>query len=95
MTNGSSEAGALPSGGRLDRIETTLQTMLSVQRELQESQIKTQTELNTLERVVSQLVGYSISAESEACAPPGSGRLDLQEQLQHLKARVRRLEESA
>lgn len=71
-------------GDRLDRIESTLQTMLAVQRELQESQIKAQTELNTLERVVSQLVGYSISAESD--------RLDLAEQLQRLEARVTRIE---
>jgi hypothetical protein len=76
---------------RLDRIEAMLETMLAVQRDLQNSQInlqatqsRQQDESERLLRIMDRLVGYRISTESD--------RLDLEERMTALERRVRRLE---
>jgi hypothetical protein len=69
----------------------TIEQMLSVQRDLQEGQMQVLDALSSLievsnrnERRIEQLVGYSITNESD--------RLDLQQQVEDLKRRVERLE---
>lgn len=67
-----------------EEIQRTIEQMLSVQRELQESQLKLYEQQERQTKILNQLIGYSISAES--------GRLDLEEKMQLLENRVRRLE---
>ena len=83
----------------VEEMEKIIEQMLGVQREIQESQLKLQESQLKLQesqvkleesqerqaRILNQLIGYSISAES--------GRLDLEEQLAALERRVRNLEQ--
>ena len=81
-----------------EEIQKTIEGMLAVQRDLQESQIRlteqSQRQQGILDqlaeqsqrqqRILDQLIGYSINQES--------GQLDLQEQLLALQRRIERLE---
>jgi len=67
-----------------EEIQQTLEQMLTVQRELQESQLRFMETQQRQQNILSQLVGYSISNESE--------HLDLQERMNALEQRLRRLE---
>ncbi|MDA0673210.1 MAG: hypothetical protein O3C67_05835 [Cyanobacteria bacterium] len=75
-----------------EEMQQTLEQMLSVQRELQNSQLRlleAQQQLQESQQrqqgILDQLVGYSLTNESE--------HLDLQERLNALAQRIRRLEE--
>lgn len=65
-------------------IQRTIEQMLSIQRELQESQIRQGEDIERLTRIVDRLIGYSITAESD--------RLTLEERMNALEQRVRRIE---
>ena len=88
-----------------EEIKETIEGMLAVQRELQNSQLELQEQsqrqredISTLvqgigklievsnrhERRIEQLIGYSLTGESD--------RLDLQQEVRDLKRRVERLE---
>ncbi len=67
-----------------EEIQRTIEQMLSIQRELQEGQLKLYEQQQRQTRILDQLIGYSISAES--------GRLDLEEKMTLLESRVKRLE---
>lgn len=74
-----------------EEIQTTIEGMLAVQRELQESQIRLTQQTQQIaeqtqrqQKILDQLIGYSIIQES--------GQLDLQEQLLALQRRIERLE---
>ncbi|MBV9388214.1 MAG: hypothetical protein JOZ78_17475 [Chroococcidiopsidaceae cyanobacterium CP_BM_ER_R8_30] len=81
-----------------EEIKQVIEGMLSVQRELQASQLELKQNISDLsasvanlneisrrhERRIEQLIGYSITGESD--------RLDLTERLQNLERRVNRLE---
>lgn len=68
-----------------DEIQSVLSQMLSVQRELQESQLRFMEAQRQQRIIVDRLVGYSLSNETE--------HLDLQERMNALEARLRRIEE--
>lgn len=63
-----------------------IERMLAVQRELQESQLRQRDDIDRLIRLVDRLVGYSITNESE--------HLNLEERMNALERRMRRLEEN-
>jgi hypothetical protein len=66
-------------------MQRDLQTMLAVQRDLQEGQIRNQQNIAELTQNVNRLVGYSIDHETD---------LDgMRSELNSLKTRVDRLEE--
>ncbi|UBF25770.1 hypothetical protein K9N68_30175 [Kovacikia minuta CCNUW1] len=88
-----------------DQIQRTLEQMLAVQRELQESQLRQRQEIDQLlvyqvnqqgqidqllayqqnqQRLVDRLIGYSLSNESD--------HLDLEERMNALERRIRRIE---
>jgi hypothetical protein len=67
-----------------EEIQRTIEQMLSIQRELQEGQLKLYEQQQRQTRILDQLIGYSISAES--------GRLDLEDKMTLLENRVKRLE---
>ncbi|UBF29343.1 hypothetical protein K9N68_16805 [Kovacikia minuta CCNUW1] len=81
-----------------DEIQRTLEQMLAVQRELQESQLRQRQEIDQLlvyhdqllayqqnqQRLVDRLIGYSLSNESD--------HLDLEERMNALERRIRRIE---
>lgn len=74
-----------------DEIQQTLERMLAVQRELQESQLRQRQETDQLliyqqtqQRLVDRLIGYSISNKSD--------HLDLEERMNALEQRIRRIE---
>jgi hypothetical protein len=67
-----------------EEIQRTIEQMLGIQRELQEGQLKLYEQQQRQTRILDQLIGYSISAES--------GRLDLEEKMTLLESRVKRLE---
>ena len=67
-----------------EEFQRTLEQMLAVQRELQEGQLRLYEQQERQTKILNQLIGYSISAES--------GRLDLEEKMMQLENRVRRLE---
>ena len=82
-----------------EEIQRTIEGMLAVQRELQNTQLVTREEIADLkestknlneisqrhERRIEQLIGYSITGDSD--------RLDNLERIQQLERRVRKLEE--
>ena len=75
-----------------EEIQKTLETMLIVQRELQETQIKQSEEIKDLieqgkeqDRRIQQLIGYSISQAGDV--------LDVQMSLRDIYARLSRLED--
>ncbi|MEB3268296.1 MAG: hypothetical protein VKJ09_07140 [Leptolyngbya sp.] len=68
-----------------EEMQQTLEQMLSVQRELQNSQLRLLEAQQRQQGILDQLVGYSLTNESE--------HLDLQERLNALAQRIRRLEE--
>jgi hypothetical protein len=75
-----------------EEMQQTLEQMLAVQRELQNSQLRLlkaqERQQQAQERqqgILNQLVGYSLSNESD--------HLDLQERLNALEQRLRRLED--
>lgn len=84
-----------------DEIQKTIEGMLGVQKELQNSQLRFAESLTELresvadlkevtqshERRIEQLIGYSIIGEGE--------RLDVIQRLQNLERRVNRLEQGA
>ncbi|WP_017301484.1 hypothetical protein [Nodosilinea nodulosa] len=74
-----------------DEIQQTLEQMLVVQRESQESQIAQRQEIQDMlayqerqQRLVDRLIGYSITNESD--------HLTLEERLNALGERIKRLE---
>lgn len=74
-----------------EEMQRILEQMLAVQRELQESQISQRQDITQLleaqqrqERLLDRLIGYSITSESN--------HLDLEERLNALERRMRRLE---
>jgi hypothetical protein len=74
-----------------DEIQQTLEQMLAVQRELQESQLGQRQEIQAMlayqehqQRLIDRLIGYSITNESD--------HLNLEERLNALGERIRRLE---
>jgi hypothetical protein len=67
-----------------EEIQRTIEQMLSIQRELQEGQLKLYEQQQRQTRILEQLIGYSISAES--------GKLDLEDKMTLLENRVKRLE---
>ena len=75
-----------------EEIQKTLETMLIVQRELQETQIKQSEEIKDLieqgkeqDRRIQQLIGYSISQAGDV--------LDVQMSLRDIYARLSKLED--
>ncbi len=75
-----------------EEIQTTLETMLVVQRELQETQIKQSEEIKDLllqgkeqDRRIQQLIGYSIAQAGDV--------LDVQMALRDIYARLSKLED--
>jgi hypothetical protein len=74
-----------------EEIQLTLEQMLAVQRELQESHLAQRQEIQAMltyqerqQRLIDRLIGYSITNESD--------HLTLEERLNALDARVKRLE---
>ncbi|PSN14917.1 hypothetical protein C7293_09540 [filamentous cyanobacterium CCT1] len=74
-----------------DEIQQTLEQMLAVQRELQESQIAQRQEIQDMliyqdrqQRLVDRMIGYSITNESDY--------LTLEERINALDERIKRLE---
>jgi hypothetical protein len=67
-----------------EEIQRTIEQMLGIQRELQEGQLKLYEQQQRQARILEQLIGYSISAES--------GKLDLEDKMTLLENRVKRLE---
>ena len=75
-----------------EEIQRTLETMLTVQRELQETQIKQSEEIKDLlvqgreqDRRIQQLIGYSITQAGDV--------LDVQMALRDIYARLSKLED--
>jgi polyhydroxyalkanoate synthesis regulator phasin len=67
-----------------EEIQRTIEQMLAVQRELQETQLRQRDDIDRLIRLVDRLIGYSITNESD--------HLSLEERMTALERRVRRLE---
>lgn len=67
-----------------EEFQQTLEQMLAIQRELQEGQLRLYEQQERQTKILNQLIGYSISAESS--------KLDLEESMMQLENRVRRLE---
>ncbi|MBD1918899.1 MULTISPECIES: hypothetical protein [Cyanophyceae] len=67
-----------------DEIQATLEKMLSVQRDLQESQIRLLASQKEQSRMIDRLIGYSLTNETD--------HLDLQERMNQLEERMRRME---
>jgi polyhydroxyalkanoate synthesis regulator phasin len=67
-----------------EEMQQTLEQMLAVQRELQNSQLRLLEAQERQQGILDQLVGYSLSNESD--------HLDLQERLNALEKRLKRLE---
>jgi len=67
-----------------EEIQRTIEQMLAVQRELQETQLRQRDEIDRMLRLVDRLIGYSITNESD--------HLSLEERMTALERRVRRLE---
>lgn len=67
-----------------EEMQRTLEQMLGIQRELQDSQLRQREEIDRLIHLVDRLVGYSIINESE--------HLTLEERMDTLDRRIRRLE---
>jgi polyhydroxyalkanoate synthesis regulator phasin len=68
-----------------EEMQQTLEQMLAVQRELQNSQLRLLEAQERQQGILDQLVGYSLSNESD--------HLDLQERLNALEQRLKRLED--
>jgi hypothetical protein len=68
-----------------EEMQQTLEQMLAVQRELQNSQLRLLEAQERQQGILDQLVGYSLSNESD--------HLDLQERLNILEQRLKRLED--
>jgi hypothetical protein len=68
-----------------EEMQQTLEQMLAVQRELQNSQLRLLKAQERQQGILDQLVGYSLSNESD--------HLDLQERLNALEQRLKRLED--
>ncbi|MGR3279314.1 hypothetical protein ACSYAD_30065 [Acaryochloris marina NIES-2412] len=66
-------------------VEQTIAGMLSIQKEIQESQIKNSQDIAELRKITSDLVGYSINQESDIQI--------VREDLQALKRRVDAIDE--
>lgn len=67
-----------------EEIQRTIEQMLAIQRELQNSQIQQRDDIDRLVRLVDRLIGYSITNESD--------HISLEERMAALERRVRRLE---
>jgi polyhydroxyalkanoate synthesis regulator phasin len=68
-----------------EEMQQTLEQMLAVQRELQNSQLRLLEAQERQQGILDQLVGYNLSNESD--------HLDLQERLNILEQRLKRLED--
>jgi hypothetical protein len=64
-----------------DEIQATIEQMLSVQRELQESQLRLLVAQKEQSKMIDRLIGYSLSNETD--------HLDLQERMNQLEERMR------
>ena len=67
-----------------EEIQKIIEGMLAVQRDLQESQLRLAEESQRQQRILNQLISYSLTNEED--------HLDLEQQLQELESRVSRLE---